>query len=257
MKTIRINTVTAMTPDVTLVRTALAGDEKAFNSLVKRYQQSVYALVWSVVHHSTIAEDITQDVFIAAYSRLSDLRTPGSFAAWLRRIAINTARMWLRTQFNREISSDMDQFVDSKPTEQESLRQEIAEALVSLTERQREVVLLCYMDGVSRHDAARFLGLNEGTLRKRLHDAKRMLQKRIVEATERNVKEYLLPKGFERRCICACKRAIEARRKEVSKMSAQKKCLCGCLPPTGKKKVKGQDANKIKSGKKKPGKNSR
>jgi hypothetical protein len=96
------------------------------------------------------------------------------------------------------------------------------------------------MDGVSRKDAANFLGVSESTLRKRLHDAKRLLQRRIVEAAERNMEEHLLPRGFESRCICACRRALEPTKKEVISMSpAKRDCSCGCLtPPTQDKSTR-------------------
>jgi RNA polymerase sigma-70 factor (ECF subfamily) len=202
-----------MNSDTALIRAILLGDKDAFSSLVRRYHQNVYALALSMVRDPDSAEDITQESFITAFTRLSDLREPNAFAAWLRRISVNTARMWLRKQIGRESTSDMDRLSDSKPGEERGLHQEVVEALAVLSEKQREAAVLCYMDGISRKDAARFLGVKESTLRKRLHDAKRLLQRRIVEAAERNMEEHFLPRGFERRCICACERALDAETK--------------------------------------------
>jgi RNA polymerase sigma-70 factor (ECF subfamily) len=202
-----------MNSDTALIRAILLGDKDAFSSLVRRYHQNVYALALSMVRDPDSAEDITQESFITAFTRLSDLREPNAFAAWLRRISVNTARMWLRKQIGRESTSDMDRLSDSKPGEERGLHQEVVEALAVLSEKQREAAVLCYMDGISRKDAARFLSVKESTLRKRLHDAKRLLQRRIVEAAERNMEEHFLPRGFERRCICACERALDAETK--------------------------------------------
>jgi RNA polymerase sigma factor (sigma-70 family) len=250
MKALRISIVRTMKSDATLIRAVLAGDGESFGFLVERYQQSVYALVCSLIHDFAAAEDITQEAFMTAYTRLAQLRNPAVFAAWLRRISINAARMWLRKRSRQEIATDMDRFIDSGTGGKSGLRTEIAEALASLPEGKREAAILCYMDGVSRKDAARFSGISETTLRKRLHDAKRLLQRRIVEAAEKNAEEYLLPKGFERRCICACQRALDAKRKEVLSMTAEKKdCGCGCWPPPDKKKTKSKADNKSKKGK--------
>ena len=79
--------------------------------------------------------------------------------------------MWLRERTGRETTLNVDHLVASKSGVNAGLRQEVAEILASLPQRKREVAILCYLDGVSRKDAARFLGVSEGALRKRLHDA--------------------------------------------------------------------------------------
>ena len=118
-----------------------------------------------------------------------------------------------------------------------------------MPEKKRQVAILCHVDGASRKGAARFLGVPEATLRKRLHDAKRVLQRRIVEAAEKNLEEHLLPRDFASRCICECKRAVDAKRKEIMSMTAEKKADCGCgcrLPSRGKTKGKGKVEEKAK-----------
>ncbi|MGZ8449030.1 MAG: RNA polymerase sigma factor [Candidatus Deferrimicrobiaceae bacterium] len=75
-------------------------------------------------------------------------------------------------------------------------------------------LLLCYLDGVPTAEAARFLGISEGAVRKRLHDGKKKLQQRIVKMAEKTFQEYRLPHDFARRCICGCRRARRKRVKE-------------------------------------------
>lgn len=238
-----------MNSDATLIRHVLAGNDDAFGSLVTRYQAGVYALVWSKVRDFAAAEDITQEAFIIAYTQLPRLRDPARFASWLRRVAANTARMWLRKRSGREAKSDMDQAVAPDNTGGGGLRNEIAEALASLPQQKREVAILCYLDGVSRKEAARFLGVPDATMRKRLHDAKRLLQKRIVEAAEKNLEEHLLPRGFASRCICACERALDEKRKEMMAMANEKKnCGCGCwVSGETKPKSKGTNESRARS----------
>jgi len=202
-------------PDATLIQAALAGTVEAFGPLVTRYQAGVYALALSMVRDPASAEDVTQEAFLAAYKRLSELRDPALFAPWLRRIAANAARTWLRRHARGEVLGDMNQNLAAEGADRRGLHGEIAEILASLPEKKRQVAILCYLDGVSRKEAARFLGVPEATLRKRLHDAKRLLQKRIVEVAEKNLEEHLLPRHFASRCVCACRRALAAKRKGV------------------------------------------
>jgi RNA polymerase sigma-70 factor (ECF subfamily) len=222
--------------DTDLIRAVLAGDTEAFGPLVTRYQEVVCRLVLSAVRDFAAAEDITQETFLTAFRRLAQLRDPARFPAWLRRIAQNAARMWARKQQYQQSPAD-----DAEAVEPEAgggLREEIGRIVDALPPRKRQVAVLCYLYGVPRQDAARLLGVREGTLRKRLHDAKRVLQRAIVEAAELSFAEHLLPKGFADRCMCACKHAANsAKRKEVSpmvsqaKMNQEKRCGCGCIPP--------------------------
>ena len=235
-----------MMSDADLIRDVLAGDGEVFGTLVTRYQQGVYALVWARVKDFASAEDLTQEAFITAYEQLPKLRDPATFPAWLRRIAVNRARMWLHRHSRREVKGDLG-MVPAADREVTGLREEIARILISLPEEKRRVAILCYMDGVSRKDVARLFDVPEATLRKRLHDTKKLLQKRIVDAAEKNLEEHLLPRDFASRCICACRRAMDARRREVISMSKyKKKCDCGCLPQA---KAKGKKNTESKSGK--------
>lgn len=235
--------------DSTLVGAVLAGNVEAFGPLVARYQEAVYALAWSVVRDFAAAEDVAQEAFLTAYSRLPQLRDPSAFAAWLRRIATNAARIWLRKHGRHETPGEMDRVEAPSESPGAGLREEIAEILAALPKKKREVAILCYRDGLSRKEAARFLGIREVTLRKRLHDAKRVLQRRVVEAAQRGLSEHLLPTDFADRCVCGCKCALETKRKEVMSMTAEKStCGCGCLPG-GTAKARGEAKRKPKTAK--------
>jgi RNA polymerase sigma factor (sigma-70 family) len=243
--------------DTALIQAVVAGSADAFGFLVERYQGGTYALVWSVVRDFASAEDITQEAFITAYARLSELRDPEAFPAWLRQIAVNTARMWLRKHRDRETTADLDRITVADDDGRSGLREEVIRILESLPEKKRQVAILCYLDGFSRKNAARLLGVSEVALRKRLHDAKRLLQKRIVEVAEKNLEEHLLPKGFASRCICACKRVdtMTRRRQMKSTDTKRKNCGCGCSwPDEEKSNVKGNNRRKTNAKANKPAK---
>jgi hypothetical protein len=95
--------------------------------------------------------------------------------------------------------------------EADAFQAEIHQIVSSLSDTLRFPVVLCYLDGVSTREAARFLGISEGAVRKRLHDGKKKLQERIVKMSVKKLQEYRLPKDFAKRCICGCQRAKENR----------------------------------------------
>lgn len=82
--------------DETLVMMTLAGEEKAYEALVVRYQKTVIASAAAVTHSHFMAEDAAQDAFTVAWMKLDTLREPQSFGAWVSRIARNCARSTLR-----------------------------------------------------------------------------------------------------------------------------------------------------------------
>ena len=78
--------------DSELVRRSLNSDDSAFADLIARYQGKIYAVIISHVRNFADAQDLTQNTFLTAYMKLKDLRNPNSFAAWMRRIAVNQCR---------------------------------------------------------------------------------------------------------------------------------------------------------------------
>ena len=84
------------TNDANLIQRILDGDEGAFTTLVNKYQKSVHALVWRKIGDFHIAEEITQDVFLKVYKRLSTLKRRDHFPGWLYVIATRHCIAWLR-----------------------------------------------------------------------------------------------------------------------------------------------------------------
>ena len=95
--------------------------------------------------------------------------------------------------------------------EADAFGEEVRRIVSSLSETLRFPVMLCHIDDLSTRDAARFLGITEGALRKRLHDGKKKLQERIVRMAEKSFQVYRLPPDFAKRCICGCRRSQAAK----------------------------------------------
>lgn len=82
--------------DETLVMLTLAGEQRAYEVLVARYEKVVIASASSVTHNQFMAEDAAQDAFVTAWMKLNVLREPAKFRAWVCRIAKNCAKTWLQ-----------------------------------------------------------------------------------------------------------------------------------------------------------------
>ena len=102
--------------DDTLVNLTLLSDNRAFEELVKRYQRVVTASVRSVMRNASLAEDIVQDAFVSAWTKLNTLKEPDKFGAWVCRIAKNKAKNHI-VRYREYISFDMLENVELEQNE--------------------------------------------------------------------------------------------------------------------------------------------
>ena len=176
--------------DVDLIQRVLDGDQGAFTTLVNKYQKSVHALVWRKIGDFHIAEELTQDVFLKAYKRLSTLKRPEQFPGWLYVIATRHCFSWLRKKQVPTRSLDamsIDELEEVCYAEYEADRGETAaieqrrelvkRLLKKLPESERTVVTLYYLAEMTGEEISQFLGVSPNTIRSRLHRARQRLEK--------------------------------------------------------------------------------
>ena len=178
------------TNDVDLIQQTLDGDQDAFTKLVSKYQRWVHALVWRKIGDFHIAEELTQDVFLRVYKRLSTLKRPDHFPSWLYVIATRRCIAWLRKK--RVSTKSLDamstaQLEELCYTQYERHRSEAAaieqrrelvkRLLKKLPESERTVVTLFYLAEMSGEEISQFLGVSPNTVRSRLHRARQRLEK--------------------------------------------------------------------------------
>jgi RNA polymerase sigma-70 factor (ECF subfamily) len=210
--------------EIDLVRKAKGGDTVAFAAIIRRYQNLVFAAAFHILKDQALAEDVAQEAFVAAFRSLPDLRTESSFPPWLRKITRNFALASRKDQ-RRFGALEEAGVLQSPPTEAgpeaererreaDAFGEEVKRIVSSLSATLRFPLLLCHIDDLSTRDAARFLGITEGALRKRLHDGKKKLQERIVRMAEKSFMVYRLPPDFAKRCICGCRRSEAARKRK-------------------------------------------
>ena len=193
-----------------LVRRAKRGDEKAFRTLMERYRRKVYSIAYGMVHNPEAAYDICQEVFIKVYRYLGSFQGSSSFYTWLYRISVNLSIDWLRKQGRHDLVDFDDSLLRREPDGAEALvvpkmqdsdplkalgrkelRDQIAKAFESLSEKHRAVLLLREVEGLSYDEIARALKIHKGTVMSRLHHARRNLQ--------RSLRTYVQSGGKEKR----------------------------------------------------------
>ncbi len=176
--------------DVDLIQRTLDGDQDAFTTLVNKYQKSVHALVWRKIGDFHIAEEITQDVFLKVYERLSTLKHPEHFPGWLYVIATRHCNTWHRkkqvptksldtmpTAELEEICYAQHEIAHYEETAIEHRRELVKRLLQRLPESERTVVILYYLAEMTGEEISLFLGVSHNTVRSRLHRARERLEK--------------------------------------------------------------------------------
>lgn len=203
-----------------LISRAREDDTAAFGEIIRRYQNLVYATALQILKDAALAEDVAQESFIVAFRSLGDLRKDTSFPPWLRKITRNISLASRREQGRfgaleeagalQSPSAESRSDAERERREADAFGEEVKRIVSSLSDTLRFPVQICHIDDLSTRDAARFLGITEGALRKRLYDGKKKLQGQIVRMAEKSFQEYRLPRDFAKRCICGCRRAQTA-----------------------------------------------
>jgi RNA polymerase sigma-70 factor (ECF subfamily) len=172
------------TSDSELIDATLRGDRDAYGHLVRRYQDRLFNSMVHTVRCQAEAEDIVQEAFVRAYTKLGTFQGNSSFLTWLYRIAMNVA-VTRRRRTHATMSLDVwarsggPQDRSEQPCEELDRRERMAQiqaALAKLDQDQRAVLVLRAIDGWDYQTIAQVLGVNIGTVRSRLHRARRKLR---------------------------------------------------------------------------------
>ena len=180
--------------DLELVRRVQAGDKKAFDVLVLKYQQKVVNLVNRYMHDQDLSMDVAQEAFIKAYRGLKNFRGDSAFYTWLYRIAINTAKNHLVSKARRMPATDIDaqeaeqyegadalRHVDSPEHEvlKEEIHHTINAAMQALPSDLRTAITLRELEGLSYEEIATTMDCPIGTVRSRIFRARESIEKEL------------------------------------------------------------------------------
>jgi len=180
------------TGEMDLVRRAQKGDLEAYDELIKRYQERIYATVYHMTSNHEDANDLSQDAFIKAFQALKSFKGGSSFYTWLYRIAVNKTINFLKQRknklhmslndldFNTENNPDLVALISDKTPRREAglkeLSEKLNEALLKLSEQHRLVMVLHDVQGQSHEEIAEIMDCNIGTVRSRLFYARQQMQ---------------------------------------------------------------------------------
>ncbi|MDB6016429.1 MAG: polymerase subunit sigma-24 [Pedosphaera sp.] len=154
------------------------GDHEAFELLIKRYQHMIHSLTFRMTGSVAEAEDLAQDTFIQAFRQIGGYRAEARLSSWLYRIAVNLCLNWQKRQHRRErLYSDWSQQQELSNHPDHRRNQQIQDALLKLSPKQRAAIILTTYDGLNHAEAARALGCSETTISWRLFAARAKLKR--------------------------------------------------------------------------------
>lgn len=172
--------------DEDLVRRAAAGELEAFAELYARFYGGTLRLAFAMTGSRETAEDATQEIFMRVYGRLHQFERRAKFSTWFHRIAVNhclrfRARAWAR---RAERAADDLASPDAERPEDAILRaqlhDEVHRALISLRPKQRVIVILKEIEGLTYAEIADRVGCSEGTVASRLARARQLLARKLA-----------------------------------------------------------------------------
>jgi RNA polymerase sigma-70 factor (ECF subfamily) len=178
-------------PDREDIRRVLAGDVDAFSGIVTRWQRPLVNLAYRFCRNRAQAEEMAQEAFLRAFQGLDQWREDASFSTWLFAVALNSFRSATRRRTRRREDplEDADQvaaggdLLDEVATRSD---EEMVRRMVrTLPQRYREALVLFYFMEQNVNNAARVLGVREGTLKARLHRGRALLRARIARMNGR------------------------------------------------------------------------
>ena len=178
--------------EMELVRRARRGDLEAYDELVRRYQERVYATVYHMTANHEDANDLAQEAFIKAFQALKSFKGGSSFYTWVYRIAVNKTINFLKQRknkaqmslddldFNAEHDPDLVALISDKTPRREvglaELQEKLNAAMQKLSESHRLVVTLHDVQGLSHEEIGKIMDCNIGTVRSRLFYARQQMQ---------------------------------------------------------------------------------
>ena len=154
-----------------MVMAALAGDDEAFETVIRTYSRRVYVVAYAILQDRSEAEDIVQETFLKAHHQRGKLREPEKFPAWLVTVTRNGARDRLRRRRPQADAASFDSLVDhgaatpGSAMETEEHQAHLRRALATLPEEYRTALTLRYLEGLDYRAIEAAMGLSNGALR--------------------------------------------------------------------------------------------
>jgi RNA polymerase sigma factor (sigma-70 family) len=176
------------------ISAALSGDQRAYAALVDKHKSAIFHIINRIVRNDEVARDLVQETFMKAFASLASYRSEYRFSTWLYKIAANSSIDHLRKKRIQALSLDrpmetedgsvgMDIPDYSYDPERELVKKQqrfsIEEAIESLPDKYREVIIYRHKDDKSYDEIADLLGIPVGTVKARIFRARELLKKKL------------------------------------------------------------------------------
>ena len=192
-----------------IIEKVLGGDANTFEELVLRYEKTVYNLALRMVGDRDDAFDMTQEAFIKAYGSLSSFRGDSKFSVWIYRITTNVCLDFLRSKSRKQqvsltVSDDDEDaqldIPDPKADPEQQLikkisMQSVEEGLKTLPDKQRQILVMRELGGMSYAEIGKALSIEEGTVKSRIFRARKRLCIFLLDSG--NIPESIASKGMK------------------------------------------------------------
>lgn len=171
-----------------LVKKAKEGDRAAFETLYHKTSKRIYSYIYYMIQDDALAADTTQETYLRAFKNIKKLEENAKFFSWLRTIAVNLTRDYIRVK--PELPSSLEEYMEAgeKPQvhdekspdplarlEQKEVQRAVQNAMMRLSEEHREVLLLHYFEDMPLEEISQMLSVKIGTLKSRLARARERL----------------------------------------------------------------------------------
>ncbi|WP_342758148.1 RNA polymerase sigma factor [Kineothrix sedimenti] len=188
--------------ELRLVQQLKGGDKAAFDALYENYKNILLRMAYLVSGNRNDAEDIVQETFVKCYLHIGELKKDEGFRPWLFQILYRTAYRQTKKRGREIPDEDIDmqaEATDGVTSLDKLVRNEtekmISDAVQGLDIKHRTVIVLYYYNELSAGEIAKVIGCTQGTVKSRLHNARKKL-KGILKAQEEGGKEYEKQKGL-------------------------------------------------------------
>jgi RNA polymerase sigma-70 factor (ECF subfamily) len=187
-----IETVNANDTDIVLIQKVVSGSIAAFEMLYERYHRRTYSLCLRMTNNATEAEDLTQEVFIQLYRKISSFRGASAFSTWLHRLTVNQVLMHFRRRSvkSEKTSDDGEMPEQTLPGTEDPMKMPIVDrialtnAIAQLPNGYRNVFVLHDVEGYEHEEIARIMGISVGTSKSQLHKARLKLRGLLIKQNE-------------------------------------------------------------------------
>lgn len=182
--------------DADVIRAVLAGDKDSFEPLIRKYQGKVYTLVFRLVRDRETALDLTQEVFLKIFQKLSDLKDTTKASSWIMQVAHNTSLDWLKKRKVDAFTADFEDqqtqqkifqhLQDTSSPSPEAVVEmmspsRMSELVNKLDVKYRTVITLRFIEGYSFKEIAKILNLPLSTVKFRKHYALQLIKDRWIQ----------------------------------------------------------------------------